>query len=167
MKQNKKVEIKSKTRSKPKTSYNTNRDYDFLQYIRIIFKWAIANHDLKRPELELLLYLYPMGTFSKNEFSVFHKTMGIYQQKTFQKMIQNGWIVMWRPKKGRQNALFTLTNKSKILCSRIHKMCVGEIPIPEQAQSNILAKEGEVRINGYYMDIIKKMNKERDKNKEG
>lgn len=152
----------TKTRKKPKPRYRSKRDYDFLQYIRIVFKWATENYDLTRPELELLLYLYPMGTFTKYEFFQFTKTVSMYQNRLLDKFIDNGYIHIWRTKKGNESRLYALTNKAKTLCSRMHKFCTGEINMPESPRFNNLAKNDDKRINGYYMDIIKKMNKNRD-----
>lgn len=156
------IYIRNTTKNKkPKPRHTTTREYDFLQYIRPVFKWATENTGLKRAHLELILYLYPKGVFSKNDFYNFHKLIGIYQGKTFNMFLKEGYMVLWRPKKGREKALYSLTNKSKQLCDKMHKFLTGDKQIPTSAQSNILAKEGGARINGYYMDTIKQMNKDR------
>ena len=159
------VKVQSKTKKKsPPVRYRTTREYDFLQYIRLVMKWATVNNDLLRGEVELLLYLYPMGTFSKKTFNEFHKTYGMYQMKTFSKMINEGWIVLWRPRKNNETALYALTNKAKTMCSKMHKFCTGELEIPESTV-NALRKndKSKPRIYDYYMDAIIKMNKNRRK----
>lgn len=152
------------TRNKsPKPRYRTSREYDFLQYIRVIMKWATVNNDLVRGEVEILLFLYPKGAFSAKTFNDYHRTFGMYQRKLMAKFINEGWITLWRPKKGRQNALYTLTNKAKKLCDKMHKFSTGEEAIPETPY-NKLTKKGEdaPRIHTYYMDAIKRMNKNRN-----
>ncbi|NRA77252.1 MAG: winged helix-turn-helix transcriptional regulator [Pseudoalteromonas sp.] len=152
----------TKTRiKKPKPRFRSSRDYDFLQYVRIVMKWAMKNYDLSRPDIELILYLYPMGAFSIREFNRFHKTMRMYHFKTLDRFIEDGWIVMWRPKKGKESALYTLTNKAKTMCSKMHKYCTGELSIPTNPRVNVLAGNTGVRMDGYYMEIIKKMNRDR------
>lgn len=152
----------TKTRKlKPKNKYRTFRDYDFLQNIRVIFKWALENHELTKGELETLLYLYPLGTFSNYEFHKYTKIISMYRKRLFNKFVKDGWILTWREKNSNQKALYALTNKAKILCNRLHKFCTGDMAIPETPTYNNLAKDGK-RINTYYMDIIKKINKERN-----
>lgn len=155
----------NKTRNKsPKPRYRTSREYDFLQYIRVVMKWAVVNHDLVRGEVEMLLYLYPKGVFTMQFFSDFHKTYGMYQQKTLAKLIEGGWIHLWRPKKNRQAALYALTDKAKRMCDRMHKFSTGEEAIPETKFNRLSTiGEGQPRIHNYYFDIIKKMNKNRNK----
>lgn len=145
----------------PKPRYRAKLKYDFLQYTRIVFKWATENYNLRRPEIEMLLYLYPKGTFTQTEFTTFHKTIGMYQQKAFREIIAEGWILMWRPRRGHQSALYCLSDKAKRMCSRMHRICTGEEEIPTNPRANALASNNDKRINGYYLDIIKKMNKDK------
>lgn len=146
-----------KQRRRP-VEYRQNIQYDFLQYIRIVYKWATANHNVTRGELELMLYLNPIGLFGKNDFAFFYRTVSLYQKKGLQNMIDKGWIVQWRENKKRERALYTLSTKGKTLCSRVHKMCVGEEPIPE-SNNNALVTDKKTAINKFYMDVVKNMNK--------
>lgn len=146
---------------KPKTRHRISRDYDFLQYIRPVFKWATTNYDISRPHLEMLLYLYPKGLFTKNEFVSYHRIIGMYQSKNLKLLIDKGFIYIWRPRKANDKALYALTNKAKRLCGKMHKVLVGDSELPIDPVNNVLAKEGRPRIDGYYMDAIKKMNKDR------
>lgn len=154
--------VRSRTRNlKPKDLYRTNREYNFLQYIRPVFKWAVSNTGLPRPRVEMLLYLYSKGTFTKTEFYNYHKIVGIHQLKTFDEFINNGYMTVWRDKKKGRSALYSLTNKAKIMCAKMHKMLVGDMDIPSIKNND--PSKPEARINGYYMDVIKKINKERKK----
>jgi hypothetical protein len=158
----KKLSVKSKTRKKkPIPRHRSSRDYDFLQYIRPVFKWATENSGLTRPQVELMLYLYPKGVFTKKDFYDYHKILGMYQIKTFQMMVKNGFIVTWRPKRRGQKALYSLTNKAKQICDKMHKFLTGEKEVPVNSKNNVLAQDGRARIDGYYMDVIKRMNKDR------
>lgn len=158
----KKIIVKTKTRKKkPKPRHRSSRDYDFLQYIRPVFKWATENSGLTRPQVELILYLYPKGVFTKKDFYDYHKILGMYQIKTFQMMVKDGFIVTWRPKKRGQKALYSLTNKAKQMCDKMHKFLTGEKEIPINSRNNVLAQDGRPRIDNYYMTVIKKMNKDR------
>ena len=153
---------KEKRKTIPKPRLKSRSEYDFLKYIRVVFKWATENNPtLNRPQIELLLYLYSLGAFSKKEFTDYHKTISLYQQKTLDYFIKEGWVKVWRVRKGKEHALYNLTRKAKTLCYRMHSISCGVEEIPESAVYNNLEKKGSKRINGYYMDIIKKMNSDR------
>lgn len=161
-KDKKNIYIQTKTRrKKPRPRHRSSRDYDFLQYIRPVFRWATENSGLTRPQVELMLYLYPKGVFEKKDFFNYHKILGMYQSKTFDMFMEEGFINVWRPKKKGQKALYCLTNKAKQICDKMHKFLTGEKEIPVNSRNNVLAQDGK-RINKYYMDVIKKMNKDRD-----
>tara|TARA_R110000850_G_scaffold35475_1_gene94490 strand:- start:449 stop:1126 length:678 start_codon:yes stop_codon:yes gene_type:complete len=151
-----KVAIRKK---KPLPVFNSVRDYDFLQYIRVVFKWALSNHEnLNRGRLEMLLYLYPKGAFTYAQFHKYYKLIGMYQSKALIEFIKNGYIKVWRmPKKGEAK-LYTLTEKGKKLCDDMHKYCTGEKKLPTD-NSNRLTTDKSKRNNNYFMDMIIDMNK--------
>lgn len=147
------------TRKKPLPQYNSIRDYDFLQYIRVVFKWALKNNpDLSRAKLEMLLYLYPKGVFTYSKFHKYYKTIGLYQNKALSEFMEDGYIKVWQPKKGNQAKLYSLTNKAKSLCDIMHKYCTGDEKLPLDEENGLITDK-EVRINNYYVDMIKDMNK--------
>lgn len=149
----------------PVSRYSAVRKYDFLQYIRLVMKWATANHDISRPDLEAVLYLYGKGAFVKSDFTNFYMTISMYQTRYFSDFLKNGYAVLWRPKgKGKgSSAKYVLSSKMKTLCERMHRMCVGEEEIPTLSNYNKLASDKETRINEYYIRMMKKMNKDRAK----
>lgn len=158
------VRIVTKTKKKPVPQHTSIREYDFLQYIRIVMRWALANNEsLSKAKLEMLLYLYPKGAFSFSQFYKYHKTISLYQRKTLDELIKDGWVYVWRPKSGKKVALYALTNKAKNLCDKMHKYCVGDEDLPVEPDKNSLFKDGK-RINTYFGDMIKDMNKRRDRN---
>lgn len=151
----------TKTLKKPKPRFKSTKEYDFLTYIRVVFRWATENHDLQRGEIELLLYLYPKGTFIKNDFYNYHKVWKIFQVKTWSKFVKDGWVKVWRVGKKGELPLYCLTHKANILCSKMHKFCVGDLNVPTHPRSNNLAKS-EMTIDYHFMRYIKEMNKLRD-----
>tara|TARA_R110000796_G_scaffold59371_4_gene136853 strand:- start:29587 stop:30276 length:690 start_codon:yes stop_codon:yes gene_type:complete len=154
-----KVKNRSVTKKTPLPQYNSVRDYDFLQYIRIVFRWALKTHkDLNRGALETLLFLYPKGAFTYTEFHIYYKTIGMYQSHVLAEFIENGWVKVWKKRTGRSPKLYALTDKSKRLCDDIHKYCVGDKKMSEESDNPIVSDK-DVRINTYYVDMIKKMNK--------
>lgn len=159
-KKSKRVVNKVVTRKpKPLPQYNSVRDYDFLQYIRVVFKWALQNHkDLNKGKLEMLLYLYPKGAFTYSQFHKYYKLIGLYQNKALTEFIKMGYIKVWRLPKRGEAKLYSLTDKSKKLCDIMHKYCTGEEELPTD-ESNSLTTDKTKRINNYYLDMITDMNK--------
>ena len=157
-----KARVKNNVKTKikrPLPQYNSVRDFDFLQYIRIVFKWAVKNNtDLSRSKIETLLYLYPKGAFTYSQFYKYYKTIGMYQSKALAEFIKSGYIKVWKLRTGRTPKLFALTDKAKILCDKMHKYCVGVEKLPIDT-TNLLVSDKEVRMNKYFVDMIKDMNK--------
>lgn len=146
----------------PYPRYRSRIEYDFLKYIRVVFKWVADNYpELNRPEVELLLYLYGTGAFSRKQFNDYHKLLGLYSVKTLRKFEKEGWIRLWRTRNGKTHALYTLTHKAKIMCNKMHRFAAGVEEIPDNPVSNAMAREDAPRINNYYLDIIKRMNKDK------
>lgn len=157
---NKRVKNRSITKKKrPLPQHNSVRDYDFLQYIRVVFKWALKNHpELNRTKLEMLLYLYPRGAFTYSKFHIYYKTIGLYQSKALAEFIEDGYIKVWQKKSGNKARLFALTTKAKDLCDEMHKYCTGDLKMSLEEDNAIIADK-ETRINQYYANMIKDMNK--------
>lgn len=146
---------------------NTYVDYDFLRHVREVFKWAVSNNPpLRRSDIELLLNMYSIGTFSKTQFNRYFKPVGIYPRYKLNSFIEHGYVELWSVRRGKIPALYKLTKKGSILCGRMHRMCVGEEKIPTRPQANVMAQKGQKRSTTYYLDLIKRMNKEVEDKKE-
>lgn len=157
----KKARIYAKVRKKPPVICHKEVTYDFLKWIRVVFKWAKEHSGLNRPELEMLLYLYPIGPFTKAQFIDYHNTIGYTMPSTWKDHISNGWIREWRSGKRNMKGLFDLTSKAKIVCSKMHQMCVGDMDVPTSRRSNPLNRQKDVKVNAHYTKLFKQMNAER------
>jgi hypothetical protein len=159
------VIFKSEKRLRKKPmKYSSKVEYDFLQYIRIVMRWAYSNIELPQRYIELLLYLYPIGVFTMFQFRSMCRTISMYEKKQLDMLVDKGFIRIWRPRKGIMQAeLYTLTDKSRLLCARMHKMCVAEEKIPISSH-NAMTKS-EFRIDKYFLEKAKKMNKKFEEKK--
>ena len=161
------VTIYNETRfKKPTPRHRTVRDYDFLQYIRPVMRWGQLHTGLDRRRLEGLLFLYSTGLFTKKGFTNYFKIIELNQTGVFQYFLDNNWVKVWRYRTKDQGALYEVSNRGKQVCDRMHKFLTGETKMPEGELVNPIAvNEAGHRINNYYMDVIKKMNKDkRDSN---
>lgn len=148
-------------KKKPLPRYRSRIDYDFLKYIRLVFKWAIENNELNRPQLEFLLYLYGIGAFSRKQFDDYHKLIGLYSVKTLQWFMDEGWVTIWRTKSKESHMLYVVTQKGKMLCNLMHKYAAGIEEIPVTKSLNKMAGDEASRMNTYYINMIKRMNKDK------
>ena len=142
----------------PTPKYETV-EYDFLQYHNLIFRWAKKYSGLETRALEMLLYINPMPAFSRKQFYMYHRSLGMYSQINFKLLLDNGWIRVFRNKTAQERELFIASRKCRAFISKMHRISCGESDINTQP----LEKKVETKSQGYFLDAIKKMNQ---KNKE-
>ena len=146
--------------SKPPKRKSSTVDFDFLKYNYIIFKWALENNpSLTRSYINILLFLYSEGAFSKTTFNIFWKPMGLRPTFRFNELLKGGWINIYREKRGNLKPLYILSTKAKHLCSSMHRTSMGYQKISENKKYNKMLDKDTPRNNTYYLELIKKMNK--------
>lgn len=155
---NTEVKVLKKTNKKVDSPIRISRGYTFLQYIRLVYRWATSNYDLNRSQLELLLYLYGEGLFTRYNFSQSHQMIGLMENITFKSFMEKGWIILYKEKTSKSPRLYTLSDKGKKLCARMHKMLMGEDTIPETARYNKMVTS-ELRVDEYFMKAAQKLNR--------
>lgn len=148
-----------RVKERPKKSrFVSNIEYDFLTNIKTVFRWASDNYKLTRSEIELMLYLYGQGVFTSQQARNAVKLYDINSTVVFNNYIKSGWFLLWREKQGRDLALYTLSNRGKTMCARMHKFCCGVEKIPESPRSNVMAINADKGNAKTYLDMIKRMN---------
>lgn len=137
------------------------KDLNILKHYRIIRKWACKTNGLNDADLELLIYLDSLDTFSKQNFKE-----GTYyyswDNRRWNRLLKDGWIIVWR-KRNRTTQkyhLYKASLKCKLLISRIYKIMTGEDEIPISPTSNKIMKG-----NCYSDKVLKKaiLNFKKDK----
>lgn len=149
----------------PQKIYDSQAPYIFLQYIRLVTRWGHKKLGISKRRLELLLYLYPIGVFNKYQFNVMCRTVELNQNGVFKSLYNQGLLSLWRrgDAKKKTSHLYCLSAKAKNVISRMHRMCLGEEKIPMNYNNPL--KGSELAIDKYYLEMMKKMNKEVDKKK--
>jgi hypothetical protein len=157
-----KYNLKQKTKKlAPIASHSTTVKYDFLKNMRVVFKHARVTYGLMGKYVEMLLWLYPRGPFSRSDFNEFHNTVEILPKSTLTMFIDKGFITEWRKAEKGRKAMFIITNKTKLMCGDMHNFLTGDKAIPTSPKRNGLAKEGAPRFHSYFMKAIKQINKDR------
>lgn len=134
------------------------RDYTFLKYYRVVRYYIKKKYEISLMELDMILYLYDMPFFQKEDFNYYGTTMS-WDKKRFYEMIKKGLIKEWRPGKEKygRKKLFELTHKAKSICSLTYKKLMQEEPISEKKESNPLF-DNPSYMDKMYRNVIMKMN---------
>lgn len=103
---------------------------DYLKYIRVVRKWAYQRHGLTLPKLEMLLFLYSEGKFSRSDFEEYHQIFS-WNTKWFERLREEGHIVKWRNQTRTQGALYCLSTKTVGIIKSIYRKLNGEEAISE------------------------------------
>jgi hypothetical protein len=143
-----------------------SKDYNFLKYLRVVRYYIKSKYEISLAELDMLLYLYDLPYFRKEEFNYYGSTMS-WDKHRFYEMKDKGLIKEWRPG-GERNArakLYELSHKAKIICSLTYKKLMAEEPISEDPRSNPLFKS-DAYMDKIYRNVIKKMNESRNSSKD-
>ena len=145
---------RKKFKKQPRT-----RDYNFLKYYRVVRYYIKKKYDITLMELDMILYLYDMPFFRKEDFNYYGNTMS-WDKKRFYEMIKKELIKEWRPGKEQyaKAKMYELSHKAKSICSLTYKKLLQEETISENAVSNPIFKK-ETYMDKVYKNVIEKMNR--------
>lgn len=145
---------RKKFKKQPRT-----RDYNFLKYYRVVRYYIKKKYDITLMELDMILYLYDMPFFRKEDFNYYGNTMS-WDKKRFYEMIKKGLIKEWRPGKEQyaKAKMYELSHKAKSICSLTYKKLLQEETISENTVSNPIFKK-ETYMDKVYKNVIEKMNR--------
>ena len=127
--------------------------HDYLKYWRIIRYWVKATYGLTTPDLEMLLFLYSEHLFKKSDFKEYEEIMS-WDINRFDRLLRDGWIHVWRKRKGSEATLYELTYKTKRIIDTIYKKLTGE----ELSERNPLFNKNVSYADKVYRNAIKKLN---------
>lgn len=130
---------------------------DYLKYWRVIRQYVKAKYKISQGELDMLLFLRSEDYFSKDKFDEFDKLLS-WNEHRFKKLLRDGWIEVFRKRKGRRKGLYTLSFKSKHLVASIYKKLSGE-EIPTTPSHNPMFLKNVSYTDKRYRDAIIAMNK--------
>ena len=132
---------------------------DYLKYWKVVKQWARAKYNLGTADIEMMLFLYSEGLFTKFEFEEFNEIMS-WDKNRFHKMLKDKWIIKWRERQGRESTLYELGFSGKRVCASIYKKLNKEETIAEDRKNNPMFERSTEYSNKVYRKMIKKMNDE-------
>jgi hypothetical protein len=131
---------------------------DYLKYWRVVRFFVMRKYKLNQADLDMLLFLYSESYFSRDRFDEYTKVMS-WDTKKFNRLMREGWIVIFREHKGNRRALYELSYKCKRMIDSIYKKLDGE-EIPETTGGSNLFHKNVSYSDRRYKNMILAMNKE-------
>ena len=130
--------------------------HDYMKYWRVIRYWAKAKYSVGTPEIDMMFFLYSEEIFHKTKFKEFEELMS-WDIKRFNNLLRDGWIHVWRKRKGNETTLYELSYKGKRLINTLYKKLNGE-EIGESPGINPLFRYDASYMDKVYRNMIKEMN---------
>ena len=148
----------SKKGDKKPTYRPRHKKHNFLKNWRIIKYYITRKYEINTPTLEILLFLYDENIFTKKQFFSFSKLID-WDKRRFSDMVLQGYIKTWREgKRFQHEALYELSQKSKLICSHTYKKLTQEEEISENPYRNPIFSKKAGYMDKKYREIIRKMN---------
>jgi len=142
--------------------------YDYLKYWRVVRQFIKVKYKLTQSDLDILLFLYSEKYFSREDFSEYNTLMG-WDPNRFNRLLKDGWIVVFRKRNSHTKAIYEITYKTKTAIRSLYKKLNGE-EIPVSASNNPMFLKRVPYTDKVYRHYIKGMNAElrktRQKNSE-
>jgi hypothetical protein len=142
---------------------NDIKDLNIFKHYRIVRKWACRNNNLNDADLELLVYLDCIELFSKKDFVAGSYSYS-WNNRRWNKLIQDGWITVWRPRNRttQKYNIYKVSFKCKQLIVRMYKIMLGEEDIPISTRRNKIMK-GQTYTDRVLMTSIDNVNKDKNR----
>jgi hypothetical protein len=130
---------------------------DYLKYWRVIRHFIKVKYGLTQSDLDVILFLYSEGYFSKEKFDEFDALIS-WDVERFGTLLKDGWIVVFRRRMGNRKALYELSYKALRVVDSIYKKLNGE-EIPEGPSNNPMFLKNVSYTDKVYRNFIIEMNK--------
>ena len=107
-------------------------DMNQVQYWGLVSRYFVRTTDLKRADLELLLYLNPIEWFTIHDFKN-GNLLYTWDKTRFYSLQKREWIKMIHDGKGRTggHSKYVVSSKGKRLLKRIGRILDGREQLPE------------------------------------
>jgi len=129
---------------------------DYLKFWRVIRYFIKAKYGLSQSDLDVILFLYTESYFDKAKFKEFDRLLS-WDVNRFDKLLKQGWIVVFRKGSGRRKSLYELSYKGKRVVNSIYKKLSGE-EIPTTQSSNPMYAKNVSYSDKIYRQMIEEMN---------
>ena len=111
---------------------------------------------MTQSDLDILLFLKSEGYFSKDKFKEFDKILS-WEEHRFDRLLRDGWVEVFRKRKGKRKGLYNLSYKSQRVLTSIYKKLNGE-ELPTSPSQNPMFLKNTSYSNKMYRQAIENMN---------
>ena len=120
--------------------YIAESEHLFMQFNAIIYRHVKEIYGLSKNELDLLLLVYPLKPFWREDMKVCREIMEFKQLGLLAKFLKEDYIYVWRNALTPDNSkkLYDFTTKGRKLMKDIHEWGLGKKKVPEVAGKNIM-----------------------------
>lgn len=129
---------------------------DYLKFWRVIYYYFRAKHNLSTAEIDTILFLYSEKYFDKSKFNEFSELLK-WDRKRFNKLVEDGWIVLFRTRVRGNKNVYQLSDKGINMCRDIYRKLNGE-EIPTSISNNSMFHKNVTYFDKVYRNMIKEMN---------
>jgi hypothetical protein len=130
---------------------------NYLKYWRVIRYFIKSKYNLTQADLDILIFLFDEGYFSKDKFKEFDELLS-WNVNRFDNLLRDGWIEVFRKYDGKRKGLYTLSYKTNRLITSIYKKLSGE-EIPTSPSANPIFKRKVSYTDKVYRNMILEMNR--------
>lgn len=137
---------------------------NWLKHWKTVAHWAQKKYDLKRADLDMIIFIYDEKFFTYYDFERF-QSITSWDRSRFKRLVDEGWIIKFKKKdywKGTPN-VYEISYKGRKLVDRIYKLLSGEEDFPTSTRRNPVMKRGSYsdKVYSTRMYEINKANQQR------
>jgi hypothetical protein len=114
------------------------RKDDYLKYWRSIYHYTKVKHNLKSGDIDMMLFLYSEPYFTVKKFDEFNRVLQLNRNR-LNKMVDAGWIDMFRKGKARYAARYQLSRKATAVVATMYRQLNGGMT--QESNSPLFAKK--------------------------
>lgn len=130
--------------------------HNYLKYWKVVKQFVKIKYKLSTADIEMLLFLRSEKYFSKEDFDEFNELFH-WERNRFERLRQEGWVDVFRKKKGKSRVLYQLSYKAQRIITSLYKKLEGE-EIPESKSSNPMFLANASYTDKVHRNFIKKLN---------
>lgn len=134
------------------------KNNDYLKYWKIIRQFMKAKYGLSQSDLDMLLFLYSEGYFSRDKFFEYNNILS-WEVGRMTRLKNEGWIEVFRNPGVRVKALYKVSYKTERAIDSMYKKLNGE-EIPSTVSGNPMFHRKVKYTDKVYRNMIIEMNKE-------
>lgn len=129
---------------------------DYLKFWRVIRYYMKMKHGLSQADLDVILFLYSEGYFSKDKFDEYAQIVS-WSKDRFKDLHRDGWIETFRRRSFNGKALYQLSYKATRMVLDIYRKLNGE-EIPTSLAANPMFHKNVSYSDKVYRNMIILMN---------